>query len=149
MSPVRLPVLMADDDEDDRLLALEAFEAAEVHLELRFVADGEELLRYLRREGLYADPTLSPKPCLILLDLNMPVLGGFEALAHLKADPALKAIDVVVFTTSRADRDVAEAYRLGATRFLAKPIEFGALVELARSLTGLAEAAMAAQLPAR
>lgn len=140
---------MADDDEDDRLLALEAFEAADVPLELRFVADGEELLRYLRREGLYADPTLSPKPCLILLDLNMPVLGGFEALAHLKADPPLKAIDVVVFTTFRADRDGAEAYRLGATRFLTKPIEFGALVELAHGLTGLAEAGMAAQLPAR
>ncbi len=148
MTPARIPVLMADDDEDDRLLALEAFEAADVSLELRFVADGEELLRYLRREGVYTDPTLSPKPCLILLDLNMPVLGGYEALARLKADPVLKAIDVVVLTTSRADRDVAEAYRLGATRFLTKPVEFGALVELARSLRGLAEAGMAAVAPA-
>jgi two-component system response regulator len=134
---------MADDDEDDRLLAMEAFEAARVPLELRFVADGEELLRYVRREGIYRDPTFSPTPCLILLDLNMPRLSGHEVLAALKADPILKSIEVVVLTTSSAESDIAKAYHLGASQFFTKPVDFAALVELARRVRGLAEAQLA------
>lgn len=143
MNRAHLPILMADDDEDDRLLALEAFEAAQVPLELRFVADGEELLRYVRRQGIYQDPALSPKPCLILLDLNMPLLSGHEVLAALKAEPELKSIEVVVLTTSRAESDIAKAYLLGASQFITKPVDFASLVELALRMGRLAQAQLA------
>jgi two-component system response regulator len=130
----RITILMADDDEDDRLLALEAFEAANAGNELRFVRDGEELMAYLRRTGRYADETQSPRPGLILLDLNMPRMDGREALAEIKASPSFRRIPVVVLTTSRADEDLLRAYELGAASFITKPVTFQALVAVMRVL---------------
>lgn len=127
-------ILMADDDEDDRLLARDAMEESGLANDLRFVCDGVELLEYLRREGRYADPESSPRPGVILLDLNMPRMDGREALEELKADPELRRIPVVVMTTSQADEDILRSYDLGASSFITKPITFEGLVRVMRGL---------------
>ncbi len=127
-------VLMADDDEDDRLLTKDAFVHARIANELRFVTDGVELLQYLRHEGAYADPRAAPMPGLILLDLNMPRMDGREALRAIRADPALCHIPVIVLTTSRADIDVYRSYALGANSYIPKPVDFKGLVEAMREL---------------
>jgi len=127
-------VLVADDDEDDRLLIGNALHAAREGLRVEFVGNGEELLAYLRREGDYADPARAPRPHLVLLDLNMPRMDGWEALVALRGDPALAPVPVVVLTTSHADGDVANAYRAGANSYLAKPPSFDSLLESMRLL---------------
>jgi two-component system response regulator len=99
------------------------------------VADGIELLKYLRREGLYKDSALYPTPSLILLDLNMPRLDGRGALMQIKADPNLRGIPVIVLTTSKAEEDMLRAYDLGAASYITKPVTFDRLVELMRSLS--------------
>ena len=127
-------ILMADDDPDDRELAQAALHENRLANELRFVEDGEQLLAYLRRQGRYADPKDSPRPGLILLDLNMPRMDGREALRELKSDPALKLIPVVVLTTSRAEEDILSTYGLGANCFISKPVSFAGLVEVIKVL---------------
>jgi CheY-like chemotaxis protein len=129
-----ITILMADDDPDDRLLAAEALRESRVFNDLRFVEDGEQLMDYLRRRGRWADPADSPRPGLVLLDLNMPRMDGREALAEIKADPALRRIPVVVLTTSRAEADVLRSYDLGANSFITKPVTFGGLVDAMRVL---------------
>lgn len=124
-------VLMADDDEDDRLLMQDAFRRNKFERALHFVEDGEQLLDYLRRRGPWAD---APRPDLILLDLNMPRKDGREALREIKADPELRSIPVVVMTTSRAEADVQGSYEAGANSFIAKPANFESLQEVTRYL---------------
>ena len=127
-----LTILMADDDDDDCLLTRAAFQRAQIANELRFVHNGEELLDYLHRRGAFADPQSSPRPALILLDLNMPRKDGREALRDIKASPALRRIPVVVLTTSSAAEDVNNTYDLGANSFVTKPTSFEGLVEAVR-----------------
>jgi CheY-like chemotaxis protein len=129
-------ILMADDDEDDRLLAQDALREAWPEGNLRFVQNGEELLDYLHQRGPYAAAENAPRPGLILLDLNMPRKGGCEALREIKAEPNLRRIPVVIFTTSKADTDIASMYELGASSFIAKPFQFEELVKLMRMLAG-------------
>src|SRR5688572_23680147 len=127
-------ILMADDDPDDRQLTREAFEEAKLANDLRFVEDGVELLDYLQRRGKYADPESSPRPGLILLDLNMPKKDGREALQEIKADPKLKRIRVVIMTTSKAEEDILRSYNLSAASYITKPVTFEALVDVVRTL---------------
>jgi CheY-like chemotaxis protein len=129
-----ITILMADDDADDRLMTREAFEESRVANDLRFVKDGEELMDYLHRRGPYADPAVSPRPGLILLDLNMPRKDGREALREIKTDPALRKIRVIVLTTSKAEEDIYRSYDLNVTSYIAKPVTFEALVEVIRIL---------------
>jgi CheY-like chemotaxis protein len=129
-----IPLLLADDDPDDRLLAEQALKKGRLANLLRCVEDGEELLDYLRRRGKYADPRESPRPALILLDLNMPRKDGREALHEIKSDPKLRDIPVVVLTTSRAEEDIARAYSLGANSYITKPVKFAALVEVMKAI---------------
>ena len=130
----RITVLMVDDDGDDRLLVRDAFRAASLGTDLRFVSDGEELLRHLRRQREYSKASNSPRPGLILLDLNMPRMDGREALAALKADPELRLIPVIVMSTSRAPEDVEKSYRLGAASFISKPVSYTALLEVTETI---------------
>jgi len=123
-------ILLAEDDEDDRVLVQSAFEESRSGGELHFVEDGEDLLDYLRRRGKYAALVGSPLPRLVLLDLNMPRKDGREALREIKADPALRAIPVVVLTTSRREEDVCHSYDLGVNSFIVKPMSFDSLVEV-------------------
>lgn len=127
-------ILMADDDADDRMLARDALEESRVLNELRFVEDGEELMEYLRRSGKYASAADSPRPGLILLDLNMPKKDGREALKEIKSDPNLRRIPVVIMTTSKAEEDIFRSYDFGASSFITKPVTFDRLVELMRTL---------------
>jgi CheY-like chemotaxis protein len=124
-------ILMADDDEDDRDLAQDAFRAAGLTGQLRFVLDGQELVDDLR--GLAGAPA-PERPAIIILDLNMPRKDGREALAEIKADESLCDIPVVVLTTSKDDEDIRRSYRLGANSFIAKPVTHALLVDVMRDL---------------
>lgn len=128
-------VLIADDDPDDRKLIREAFEECQLANDLRFVHDGEELLDYLNRRGPFADRVLSPRPGIILLDLNMPRIDGREALREIKADPRFKSLRVIIFTTSKAPEDVIRAYTLSAASYIAKPAAFDELIEIVKTLS--------------
>ena len=127
-------ILMADDDADDRMLTRDALEESRVLNELKFVEDGEELMDYLHRKGKYAEPDSSPKPGLILLDLNMPKKDGREALKEIKSDPNLRRIPVVIMTTSKAEEDIFRSYDFGASSFITKPVTFDRLVDLMRAI---------------
>lgn len=132
-SPVT--ILCADDDEDDRLMTRDALLEGRLSNDLRFVADGVELMDYLRRRGSFAPPVAAPRPGLILLDLNMPRMDGREALEAIKSDPELRSIPVVVLTTSKAEEDVLRSYDLGVNSFITKPVTFSALVDVMKVFT--------------
>lgn len=127
-------ILMADDDEDDRMLAREALAESRVLNDFHCVPDGVELLNYLRHQAPYTDEVRYPLPSLILLDLNMPRLDGKGALSQIKADPALRSIPVIILTTSKEEEDMLRAYDLGAASFITKPVTFDKLVELMKTL---------------
>ena len=127
-------ILIADDDQDDCLLMREAFKDCKIAGQLHFVQDGDALLDYLKRRTPYQDEQRYPVPDLILLDLNMPRMDGREALALIKRDPQLKAIPVVVLTTSSAEEDVLLSYSDGVNSFVTKPVSYSGLVEVIRAL---------------
>lgn len=129
-----ITILMADDDADDREMTREAFADSRLANDLRFVEDGVELLDYLYRRGKFEDPETSPRPGLILLDLNMPKKDGREALAEIKAEPRFKNIRVVVMTTSKAEEDISRMYDLSAASYITKPVTFSGLAEVIRTL---------------
>jgi CheY-like chemotaxis protein len=126
--------LIADDDEDDRLLAEDALRENRLVNDLRFVEDGEELMEYLLQQGKYSDPRDAPRPGLILLDLNMPRKDGREALEEIKSNDLLRRIPVVILTTSKAEEDILKTYDLGVNSFITKPVTFDGLVELMQLL---------------
>jgi len=129
-----ITILMADDDADDRQMTREAFQQARVANDLRFVENGAELMDYLHHRNKFRDPALSPPPGLLLLDLNMPLKDGREALREIKADPRLKGIRIVVMTTSAAEEDVCRSYQLGAESFITKPVSFAGLVDVIQAM---------------
>ncbi len=136
MSDIRseITILIADDDADDRFLIHDALRDCNVQNQVLFVEDGEELTDYLNRIGKYSDPNNSPRPGLILLDLNMPRKDGIEALKEIKSNPHLRSIPIVILSTSRADEDISRAYDLGANSFISKPVSYDGLVEAMTSL---------------
>lgn len=123
-------IVLADDDEDDRLMAREAFAISLLTNPLDEVTDGVELMEHLH--GLLADQ--KPLPGLILLDLNMPRMDGREALAEIKGHAELRRIPVVVLTTSKAEEDIYRTYDLGVNSFISKPISFDGLVAVMSEL---------------
>jgi CheY-like chemotaxis protein len=129
-----ITILLADDDADDRILARDALDESRVVNDLRFVEDGEQLLDYLHRRGQFSNPETSPRPGLILLDLNMPRKDGREALREIKSDASLRQIPVVVLTTSKAEEDIYRTYDLGVNSFITKPVTFEGLVGVMRTL---------------
>lgn len=128
-SMIRL--LMAEDDPEDQMLVRKAFAQAHLANELTIVNDGEELMDYLHRRPPYEE---AHRPDLLLLDLNMPRKDGREALREIKADPLLRAIPVVVLTTSSAEEDILRSYDLGGNSYVQKPVTFPKLVELVTEL---------------
>ena len=127
---IPITILVCDDDEDDRMLTRDALEQAHVSNSVRFVEDGEQLLDYLYQRGAYAgERGNAPRPGLILLDLNMPRMGGREVLKVIKEDATLRDIPVVVLSTSRLDEDVVRSYQLGVNSFISKPVTFTGLVD--------------------
>jgi CheY-like chemotaxis protein len=129
-----ITILIADDDEEDQLLTQDALEESRLTNNLRFVNDGEELMDYLHHRGKYWNPQESPRPGLILLDLNMPKKSGHEALQEIKAHPQLRQIPVVVLTTFNTDIAIFRSYDLGANSFITKPVNFEGLVDIMKTL---------------
>ena len=129
-----LTVLIADDDPDDRLLVSDALAETPTFGDVREVADGEELMDYLLVRGRFTHAGDAPRPDVILLDLNMPKMGGREVLAEIRHDPVLRRIPIVVMSTSGAEEDVDLSYELGANSFVRKPASFGALTEAMKTL---------------
>jgi CheY-like chemotaxis protein len=122
-------ILMADDDPEDRMMTRKALEVSRGVSDLRFVGDGDELMDYLMRRDKYADPLTSPRPGIILLDLNMPKKGGHAALEEIKTNPKLRGIPIVVLTTSDVEEDIQLSYDRGASSFITKPNTYQGLVE--------------------
>jgi len=113
-----LQILVVDDDDADALMISEALADSEPRATVERVADGQEALDYLRREGRFAE---AARPDLILLDLNMPRMDGRETLTAIKSDEQLKAIPVVILTTSGATPDIVASYQGRANAYVTKP----------------------------
>ncbi|NIQ00433.1 MAG: response regulator [Nitrospinaceae bacterium] len=126
-------ILIAEDDEDDYLLTMEALKEAGVHNDVHWVKDGEELLDYLDTAVTNGNGN-GPRLGMILLDLNMPKKDGREALGDIKAHPSLKKIPVVIMTTSKAESDITQSYELGVNSFIQKPVRFHDLVHVIKVL---------------
>ena len=124
-------VLLVEDDPGDVLMTREAFEHHKIRNPLHVVSDGAEALRFLRKEGEYAD---APRPGLVLLDLNLPRMNGREVLAEVKSDPSLRSIPVVVLTTSAAEEDILRSYDLHANAYVTKPVDFSRFMEVIRQI---------------
>ena len=129
-----ITVLLAEDDPEDIYLIGEALEEVAIPNQLKIVQNGEELLDYLYQRGDFSDPSESPRPGLVLLDLNMPRLDGREALSQIKADSDLRRIPIVVLTTSKAQEDILNTYNLGISGYISKPVSFSGLLEVIKSL---------------
>jgi CheY-like chemotaxis protein len=127
-------ILLADDDEEDRMLACDALTESRLLNDIHCVTDGEDLMDYLHRRGKHTMPAEAPRPGLILLDLNMPKKDGREALREIKSDPTLRQIPVVVMTTSKAHEDIFQCYDSGASSFISKPVTFEGLIEVMKEL---------------
>ncbi len=127
-------ILLADDDEEDRELARDALQGSRLANEMQFVVDGQDLLDYLHHGGRWTEEN-SPRPGIILLDLNMPKKDGREALQEIKADESLRRIPIVVLTTSQDEADVLATYDLGVSSFITKPVTFGGLVDVMKTWT--------------
>ena len=129
-------ILMADDDQEDCMLARDALNEARLANDFHTVDNGQELLDYLRCKGKYEKSSSEdcPKPGLILLDLNMPVMDGREALQQIKADENLRRIPIIVLTTSKAEEDIYRTYDLGANSYITKPVTFDKLVDVVKIL---------------
>lgn len=134
MSRAAMTILYAEDDPDDRVLTADALRESRLANPLAIVEDGTEVLAYLRREGRWADPASSPRPGVILMDLNMPLMDGREALAAIKADLRFATIPVVILTTSRAEGDIVRSYEIGANSYITKPVTFEGLVQVIADL---------------
>jgi len=123
-------ILLADDSEDDLSFMRHAYRAAHFKASLQTVNDGEEAIAYLKGEGIYADRSKYPLPAVLLLDLNMPKVNGFEVLAWVRAQPGLKRLSVIVLTSSTRTQDVERAFDLGASSYLVKPVAMAALIAM-------------------
>jgi len=129
--PVHL--LVTDDDEDDRLLIKEAFEDGNIMNPVSYFSNGKELIEYLESEKKDPD-RVSSISYLILLDLNMPVMGGIETLDILKKSEKFKKIPVVILTTSKTEEDILKSYDSGVNSYISKPVTFTGLVDVMKAL---------------
>lgn len=127
-------VLFVDDSSMDVELALDAFRQANLTDRVEVVSGGQEALDYLFGAGRYSDRVRYPLPDVVLLDLKMPVIDGFEVLRRVKSTPVLRRIPVVVLTSSREEGDRALSYDIGANSYLVKPISFEAFVGVVQSI---------------
>ena len=123
-------ILLVEDDENDVLLIQRAFRRAGLGTALKVVRDGEQAIDYLSGHGAYGNRERFPLPFLLLLDLKMPGVDGFEVLQWVRAEPELKRLLVVVLTSSNLQADVDRAYELGANSYLVKPVEFDEMVNM-------------------
>ena len=126
---------MVDDDDDDLFLARQAFNHIDADIDFRTLSNGSELIAYLNRDGRFAEPAAAPRPDLVLLDLNMPLMDGHTALGLVRAHETCRGIPVVIFSTSTAPQDIRKAYLGGANTYIAKPQSFDELCEIMKCLS--------------
>ena len=126
-------ILLVDDNEDDVFLTREAFDAANSSVNLHHVDNGVKCLQYLRKEGVYA---LTPNPDLILLDMHMPVMDGYQVLTEIVKDEKLRHLPVVVLTTSYEAADILKMYGLRCNSYITKPVDFDKFVKSIGQLAG-------------
>jgi two-component system, chemotaxis family, response regulator Rcp1 len=126
-----LRVLLVEDNPADVMLFREAIHEHRILNDLTVLADGEAAIAYVRGDGEFAG---APRPDLVLLDLNLPLLDGREVLARIKGDPATSTIPVVVMTSSRAETDIARSYELQANCYVTKPLDFEQFMFVVRSI---------------
>jgi len=127
-------ILLIEDDEGDIRLAKEALKEGKILNRLFIVEDGVEALDFLYRRGKYADPSKSPRPGLILLDLNLPKMNGLDVLRSIKSDPELRRIPVIILTTSKEEEDIIKSYDLDANSYITKPVDHEKFIEAVHSL---------------
>ena len=126
-----MEVLLVEDSPGDVRLTREAFTDAKVHINLHVVSDGADAMAFLNHEGQHAK---APRPDLILLDLNLPKKNGREVLAEIKESPALKAIPVVILTTSASEADILRSYLLHANCYITKPVDLEGFLNVVKSI---------------
>jgi CheY-like chemotaxis protein len=129
-------ILLIDDSENDTILMRRAFIKSRLLNPLLAVASGEEAIAYLSGTGKYANRAEYPLPGLVLLDIKMNGMDGFDVLRWIRSQPGLKTLRVVMLTSSNEMRDVNLAYQLGANSFLIKPMDFERFVEISQALSG-------------
>ncbi len=127
-------ILCVEDSPEDLETIKRAFKKVGLINPLVHFEDGDEALDYLFRKGNYTDPEKSPRPNIILLDLNLPGTDGFEILAEVKNDEVLKKIPVIVLTTSSDNRDIEKCFQAGANSYIVKPVSFDGFVEAIKKL---------------
>jgi CheY-like chemotaxis protein len=125
---------MAEDNEHDIVATKRAWKKNSIKNPLYIVRDGEECLDYLYRRGKYSEPESSPKPGILLLDINMPKMGGLEVLRHVREDAKLKDLHVIILTTSKADEDMVVSRSLNANAYILKPVGFENFAEAIRRI---------------
>lgn len=124
-------ILLVEDNPADVRLTIEALKDAKVFNQLNVVSNGADALTYLRRQGPYTEST---RPDLILLDLNLPKMGGLEVLDDIKNDPELRQIPVVVVTTSQAEQDIIKSYNSHANCYICKPVDLDQFITVIQSI---------------
>jgi CheY-like chemotaxis protein len=127
-------ILLVEDSQMDIILTLDAFKEAKLKNVINVVRDGEEALNYLFGRDMYADRNLFPMPNLILLDLKMPKIDGFEVLRQIKSTEMLKRIPVVILTSSKEEGDRALSYDIGANSYLLKPVSFDGFTDVVKKI---------------
>jgi CheY-like chemotaxis protein len=127
-------ILLVEDDPNDALLVRMAFQRTRSGIPLIILPNGLEAVNYLKGEGVYADRAKYPIPDIILLDLRMPLMSGFEVLQWIRERPGLKRLPVIVLTSSVQEADARTAYEAGANSYLVKPTDFNELVDSIKNL---------------
>ena len=127
-------ILLVDDSENDLMLMRAAFELAKGDILLQEARNGEEAIAYLKGEGSYGDRNNFPMPTIMLLDLNMPKMNGFDVLAWVRGQPGLKRLTIIILTASMRSEDIERIFDLGATSYLVKPSNLQTLAAMMRCL---------------
>ena len=127
-------ILLVEDSEDDIVITKKALKEAQVVHTLYVVRDGQEALNFLQRQETYQEPATSPRPGLILLDINLPKVNGLEVLTRIKQNHSLRRIPVIMLTSSKQDEDVLKSYDNYCNSFLQKPVQFNAFVQLIKEM---------------
>lgn len=134
MAEQSVEILLVEDNPNDIMLTLHAFKRSNLANLIHVARDGAEALDYLFGAGAYAGRSLEQGPRVILLDLKLPLIDGFEVLRRIKQDPRTSAIPVVVLTSSAEERDIVDSYALGVNSYIVKPVDFEQFTEAARTL---------------
>ncbi|MEK6783378.1 MAG: response regulator [Bacteroidota bacterium] len=134
MSDIKVEILLVEDRPEDAELAMMTLKKNNLINNIHWVKDGEEALEYVFAEGRYSHRSIEQMPGLILLDLNVPKVGGIEVLRKIRSDDRVKNIPVVILTTSADDKDIKTAYDLHVNSYMVKPVNFDEFVEAIKSM---------------